>query len=183
MMDPELERGLRELLDREAIWQLLLRYGRGIDRLDREMIRSVYWDDAVDDHHSFVGTADDFINWAMSYHSATNPVHHHGVNNHYVELDGDHAHGETYYTFIGSCHTPPHMLSIGRYIDHFERRGGEWRIANRVCVIEKVFELADGDDAVIAAAAMRYGTPRPAGRDRTDLSYLRPVQPRVLPRS
>lgn len=177
-MDAQLEAKLRELIDRQEIWSLLLRYGRGIDRFDREMIRSCYWDDAIDDHHSFVGAPDDFIAWAMGFHGTYNTVHHHGVGNHYVEIDGDDAHGETYYTFIGAMAEPPHMLSIGRYIDHFQRRDSVWKIANRVCVIEKQFTLADGDDAGVAAAAQAYGPLRPAGRDRNDLSYQRPVVPR-----
>jgi SnoaL-like domain len=177
-MDAQLEAKLRELIDRQEIWSLLLRYGRGIDRLDRELIRSIYWDDAVDDHHTFVGSADDFIDWALSHTRDQNTVHHHGVGNHYVELDGDDAHGETYYTFIGANRKPPHLLSIGRYIDHYQRRDGVWKIANRVCVIEKLFDLADGDDTMIEAMGKTLGPLRPATRDRTDLSYQRPVVPR-----
>lgn len=177
-MDAELERKLRELIDRQEIWSLLLRYGRGIDRLDRALIRSVYWDDAVDDHHTFIGNADDFIDWAFAFSRDYNTVHHHGVGNHYVEIDGDDAHGETYYTFIGANKQPPHLLSIGRYIDHYQRRDGVWKIANRVCVIEKQFDLADGDDATIRTMGEALGPLRPATRDRSDLSYQRPVVPR-----
>jgi hypothetical protein len=28
------------------------------------------------------------------------------------------------------------MRSLGRYIDRFERRDGEWRIAKRICIAE-----------------------------------------------
>ena len=177
-MDAELERKLRELIDRQDIWSLLLRYGRGLDRLDRTLIRSVYWDDAVDDHHTFVGSADDFIDWAFAASQDTNTVHHHGVGNHFVELDGDDAYGETYYTFIGANRRPPHMLSIGRYVDHYQRRNGEWRIANRVCVIEKLFDLTDGDDEMVRVAGEMLGPLPQATRDRSDLSYQRPVMPR-----
>jgi hypothetical protein len=34
-----------------------MRYSRAIDRLDRELLLSVYHEDAVDDHGVFVGTA------------------------------------------------------------------------------------------------------------------------------
>lgn len=177
-MTEDLEAKLRELIDRQEIWSLLLRYGRGIDRLDYELIRSCYWDDAVDDHHSIVGTPETFIDWAFDYSRENNPVHHHGVNNHYVELDGDDAHGETYYTFIGTHRSPPHMLSIGRYIDHYQRRSGEWRIANRVCVIEKLFALEELGDGSAEAGNPAFGALRPATRDRSDLSYQRPIVPR-----
>ena len=35
-----MERALREMIDRQQIWQVLQRYGRGLDRLDRELLRS-----------------------------------------------------------------------------------------------------------------------------------------------
>lgn len=179
-MDPKLEAKLRELIDRQEIWSVLLRYGRGMDRLDRELVRSCYHADAIDDHHAFVGSVEDFTDWAFGFHGGYNTVHHHGVSNHSCEIDGDEAHSETYYTFIGANREPPHMLSIGRYIDHFQRRNGEWRIADRVCVIEKVFALAKGDPRA-EIHDPRAGPPLHASRDRDDLSYARPVKPRQPP--
>ncbi|MDO6414523.1 nuclear transport factor 2 family protein [Sphingomonas sp. BIUV-7] len=178
-MDQDLERKLRELIDRHEIWTLLLRYARGLDRLDREMVRSSYWDDAIDDHHGFVGTPDDFIDWVFTSREGLAGVQHHGLNNHYCELDGDDAYSETYYTFVGVNLTPPHMFSIGRYIDHFQRRGGVWKIANRVTVIEKTYDLhANAADALSIGGDTSYGPLLPATFDRTDLSYERPVVPR-----
>ena len=49
-MDAALEKKLREMVDRQEIWQVLLRYGRGLDRFDVEMARSCYFDDAIEDH-------------------------------------------------------------------------------------------------------------------------------------
>lgn len=177
-MDETLKNKLHELIDRQDIWNVLLRYARGIDRLDRDLIRSCYHDDAVDDHHSFVGAPDDFIDWAFEGSLARNVVHHHGVNNHSCEIDGDNAYAETYYTYIGANREPPHLLSIGRYIDHFQRRNGEWKIANRVCVIEKTFDLMETEDRTAENGDLHYGPLCPATRDRGDLSYQRPVHPR-----
>jgi SnoaL-like domain len=42
-----------ELADREAIRDCLYRYSRGVDRCDEDMLRSVYWEDAFDDHVLF----------------------------------------------------------------------------------------------------------------------------------
>jgi len=177
-MDAGLEKKLRELIDRQEIWAVLLRYARGLDRLDEDLIRSCYHDGAVDDHHVFVGNAGHFIDWAFQNSRDFNTVHHHGINNHTCELDGDNAYAETYYTYIGANVRPPHLLSIGRYIDHFQRRDEGWKIANRVCVIEKTFDLTETADRTAEAGDLRYGPLCTATRNRSDLSYLRPVVPR-----
>ena len=166
------ERQLRDLIDRDAIWQVMVRLARGLDRRDRDLVLSCYHDDAIDDHHVFIGTAASFVDWALDFAERTGVAYHHILSNHCCELDGDDAHAETYYTFSGINLTPPHSLSFGRYIDHFQRRNGEWRIANRVCVMEGRLEVPTGS---IPAA---LGVPLPATFDKTDLSYMRPVAPR-----
>ncbi len=178
-MDAQLEAKLRDLIDRQAIWDVVLRYARGIDRLDRELVRSCYWDDAIDDHHSYVGSPDFFIDVTFADARATSVVQHHGLSNHVCEIDGDDAHCETYYTFIGNNIVPPHLLSMGRYIDHLQRRGGIWKYANRVTVIEKNFSLTEyPGDPQIRAGDTSMGPLLPASRNRDDLSYHRPIVPR-----
>lgn len=180
-MDPELEARLRELVDRQDIWQVLLNYSRGIDRFDRALVRSCYWDDAIDDHHNFVGTPDAFLDdFVWPYHGGYQTVHHHGLGNHSCELAGDEAHCETYYTFVGTNREAPHMLSIGRYVDHFQRRAGVWKIANRVCAIEGVYKL-DEMPGYVDRPVEGLPPPLHAGRDPGDLSYMRPVIPRRWP--
>src|SRR3546814_13116276 len=49
-----------ELADREAIRDCIIRYARGIDRIDEEELDSVYWDNATDDHIFFCGDASRF---------------------------------------------------------------------------------------------------------------------------
>lgn len=177
-MNTSLETRLQELLDRQDIWSVLLRYARGLDRMDRELLRSCYWDDAIDDHHSFVGGPDFFINTVFA-HMVPTGVEHHGLSNHSCEIMGDDAHSETHYTFIGTRDNPPHLLSMGRYIDHFQRRNGIWKFANRVTVIEKNFALTEfPGDADIRAGDTSAGPLLAAARDRGDLSYMRPVVPR-----
>jgi hypothetical protein len=179
MMDQALETRLKELIDRQDIWNVVLRYARGIDRLDREMVRSCYWDDAIDDHYAYLGNPDVFIDVTFEHARAGSVGQHHGLSNHVCELDGDNAYAETYYTFIGANKAPPHLLSMGRYIDHLQRRDGVWKYANRVTVIEKNFALTEHpDDAQILKGDTSVGPLLPNTRDRSDLSYLRPVVPR-----
>ena len=51
---------IQALLDRQAIAELSYRYSRAADRLDRELLESVYWPDGTDDHGAFVGSAPDY---------------------------------------------------------------------------------------------------------------------------
>lgn len=175
-MDAELERKLRELVDRNEIWRVMQKYGRGLDRLDKPLVLSCYWEDAIEDHGNYVGHPSDFIDWAdqstLSFQSSQ-----HGLLNHSCDLQGDDAYCETYYLFVGVGSALPHHMSIGRYIDHFQKRNGEWRIANRVCLVEGNFELPE---AAAAGDMTWYGGTevQPNTRDRNDVSYQRPPVPR-----
>ncbi len=172
-----MEAKLRELVARSEIWQVLQRYARGLDRLDNALARSCYWDDAIEDHNHFVGSPDGFIAFAdqatMGFVTCQ-----HGLLNHSCELAGDDAYCETYYIFTGQLAEPPHFMSTGRYIDHFQRRGGEWRIANRVTIVEGHYALGESELGKGGPPAYGPGETRPDTRDRNDISYHRPPVPR-----
>ena len=52
-----------DLVDRQAIADVVLRYCRGIDRLDLELVRDCYHADATDEHGTFTGTRDEYVDW------------------------------------------------------------------------------------------------------------------------
>jgi hypothetical protein len=188
MTAEELERAVIELQDRQAILDCLMTYSRGVDRLDRELIRSVYHDDAIDDHGMFVGDGEEFADWVIGMHSSTHLSHQHCLFNHFCDLDGDVAHTETYYMFVGmNREGEPLVMSGGRYIDRFERRDGRWAVAARLCVRDwaPLPERPDFDDpstltairAVLPTAVREFmaGGPK-VTRDRHDPSYDRPLK-------
>jgi len=179
-MDAEMEKRLREELDRAEIWRVMQRYARGLDRLDNELARSCYWDDAIEDHGSYVGRPDDFIQWADGTTLAFKSTQH-GILNHSCDLQGDDAYCETYYIFTSVADKAPHLMSTGRYVDHFQRRNGEWRIANRVCIVEGQYELHDYVLSRMMPPAYTPDEPCQATRDRNDVSYHRPPHPRQPP--
>lgn len=172
----DLDPRLQELLDRQAIWQVMLDYSRGIDRFDRVLLTTCYHPDAIDDHGVFVGGRDEFIDWAIGYHGAYQTAHHHGLSNHNCEIDGATAHCETYYHFLGVNPAGAHSLAMGRYIDRVERRDGIWRIAARMCVTEMVADLPPTALPEQWAAALFSNGP--VSRDHDDVSYQRPLATR-----
>ena len=101
----------QQLSDREEIRDLAMRYCRGVDRLDPDVMKSAYWPDAVDDHGNFVGNAHEFVDYCMVAHLRWTWTMH-SIFTHQIELD-------TWY---------------GRYLDRYQKRGDEWRIIHRVCV-------------------------------------------------
>lgn len=167
---------IQALLDRQDILDCVTRYCRAVDRFDREMLLSVYHEDAIDDHGSFVGDREGFADWALNYHREHQLSHHHMIFNHSVELDGDQAHGETYWLFFGENRVKPDTLAVGRYIDRFEKRDGRWAIAERVCISESVNQI-DAVDLPPEFRAMQMGNGR-SSRDRDDISYQRPLRAR-----
>lgn len=172
-LDPELVAFVREQKDRADILACLHRYTRGVDRHDRELMLSAYWPDAFDEHGVAEGIAADFVDWAIGWHHEFQTKHQHIIANHTAELDGDTAHAETYYIFWGENRAGPPTLAFGRYVDRFEKRQGEWRIAHRVCVNEKVGQFAEVELPDEARQLLYKSGPN--RRDRTDISYLRPL--------
>jgi ketosteroid isomerase-like protein len=165
---------LQALVDRQQIHDCILRYCSGVDRFDREMLLSVYHPDAIDDHGAFVGGRDAFVEWAFAYHGKYQHTHKHFVLNHRCDLDGDTAHTETYWMFVGNNRRAPlASLHTGRYLDRFEKREGKWAIAARKCIIEGGGALNDIDVPAVALAA--YAATGVASRDKGDPSYARPL--------
>lgn len=121
-----------ELADRETIRDCLFRYSRGIDRADADLLRSVYWPGAMDYHTGFAGTAEEFIEWSMERLPVLQDKVH-MLGNIFIRLDGDRAKAETYFWSVSITpgEEPRQVMACGRYLDRFEKRGDEWRIAER----------------------------------------------------
>ncbi len=183
-----LAKKVEELWDREAIHQCIHRYARGVDRFDRELIMSAFHPDCLDEHGKFVGSADEFVDWALGMHGAAHLSHQHCLLNHWCDLDGATAHAETYFMFVSMNRAgKPVTIGGGRYVDRLEKRNDEWRIAARVTLRDwsNMDEIPDMDDlssftstrallSDVERAFMNAGR-RPA-RDRSDPSYDRPLQ-------
>jgi hypothetical protein len=127
---------IAELIDRQDIADCLVRFSRGMDRFDRELFLSAFHPDAVIAAGDFVGGPVELYDWAQPMHEAGQYATTHNLLNNSCEIDGDTAHSETYYLFVGRNRDDSNWLAGGRYLDRLERRDGEWRIAFRSNAIE-----------------------------------------------
>ena len=162
-----LQREVRRLSDREAILAAMVRYTRGADRLDRELLLSAYHPDATDDRGAFTGDRQARADWLLAYLETVGHTSHH-VSNFSIEIDGDVAHAESY---VLSTLVPKEggTVSIGgaRYLDRLERRGDEWRIAHRESVMDFTFTVPTKD---LPPSVL------PGLRSAADRSYARPLE-------
>jgi 3-phenylpropionate/cinnamic acid dioxygenase small subunit len=161
---------LERLADQHEIRDVIYSYCRGIDRRDFALVRDCFHADATDDHGDQCRSVDEFIDYvqvAVSRYERTM----HFIGNVLVAVDGDTARAESYaiaYHRLGANERKPERdYVVGlRYVDDFERRDGQWRIATRVCV----FEWSRVD--VVASTAWALSPRAAVGHaDRSDLIY------------
>jgi hypothetical protein len=167
---------LRRLLDKEAIREASLRYTRGIDRHDDDLMAQAYHPTATDDHGGYIGDPAGFIRHAHNTHSRNWDVHHHYIMNQTIDLDGDNAHVETYFLATLRRKDGPIDMVGGRYVDRFERIDGRWAVADRACLVEWNGELAKTETTMDPDLFIR------GSWDRTDISYQRPLRLNRPPR-
>jgi len=138
-MNTEQERRLDALLDKQAILELVHTYCRAADRHDHELMRTLYHEDAMDDHGSFFkGLAMDFID-KLTEIQAPMKILHHNVTAVNIILDGNHAEGEIYVLAFHQVAGPngsSDLLIGGRYFDRYEKRNGHWKFLHRAVVAD-----------------------------------------------
>lgn len=172
-MDAERLARLATLLDRQDILDCLTRFSRGIDRFDRELFLSAFHTDAVIAAGPFVGGPVELCEWAFSLHDAFQTATHHNLLNVTYNIDGDTAHTDTYYLYVGRNRDETNWIAGGRYIDRLERRGGAWRIAMRTNAIEWSGDVPS-TPLPFADVPDIHGNGMP-GRSKSDPSYQRPL--------
>ncbi len=135
---------LDELEARTEIQDALNRFARAVDRQDWALARTLYHDDAFDDHGFFKGAPDPFLAHIAKIH--VHQVHSmHFNSNVLIEFTArDRAFVETYVLVLqrfrpGAPNVPAgsaglRVLASARYLDRFEKRNGAWRVVHRTLV-------------------------------------------------
>ena len=138
------------ITDRFMIQDLMYRWCRAVDRLDRQAMLDIFWPGAIDSHGPYIGPADRLVDWILVRHKPIKTSSHF-VGNMLIEFaTPDLALMETYVRTIqqyppdgkqslaqltgGATGDPDNamdMFTSSRYMDHVERRDGQWRVARR----------------------------------------------------
>jgi SnoaL-like protein len=163
------EPDVQELAAHESLRRLVSTYARAVDRRDFALLRSLYHDDAFEEHGDMFSGGPDayvaFVERALSNYEATA---HYAVTMNF-EIDGDRAEGEVYK--INYHRTAPpdahEVITGSRSLDRFRRDRGEWRFLGRSITLDWSTKRRVDAEAYRDFAA---GSP-PARADAADLSY------------
>jgi hypothetical protein len=151
MTNEDLPQRLQVLLDKQEIYEALMRYCRGVDRRDGDAVASSYHPDAVDDRRSRIRGED--MAAGIEHSDPKQLMSSHFIGNVLIDVDGDTARSEAYCIAHLTLEPADGVIDLGgvfraeesparqyyrfvglRYLDRWERRDGAWKVAHRVCV-------------------------------------------------
>jgi len=130
------QKALATLLAKDEIRELVLLYSRGVDRKDIDLLRTLYAEDATDDHGKYYnGDAAGYLRFLEKSFPHMGYGGHH-ICNHLISVDGDRGEGEVYalaYHLIpdGKGGVLEDFMAV-RYIDSYRKENGRWLFAKRV---------------------------------------------------
>jgi ketosteroid isomerase-like protein len=156
---------IQELLDKQAIREAVMRYCRGVDRCDADLIKSAYHPDARDEQATVTHTGEAIGSYLATAVPKSMASTNHNVGTQNIEINGDLASVETYMQGNHLLKDRRRVNTRVRYLDRFERRNGEWKIIHRRTITESMDVLPPVEpDAV-------FNPPLGGSRDKDDLSY------------
>ncbi len=162
-----IEARLRRLEDVETIRRLIADIARGVDRYDGPLLASAIHDEAVLDMGGGKTIAGAAFAAALKPPVVPPSGRMHLVSNERIDVSGDSARSESH---IVSCQdvivdgVRTTRIRAGRYLDQWERHGGQWKLSARTLVDE--WSRIDGVGEAVPPGAHR-GRPAP-----DDPSYL-----------
>ena len=166
-----LNQAMELLAAKHSIRDCVNRYGRGIDRHDEDLLRSVFHADAIDNHGDATHGREEFIRWGHEWHEDVSVAHSHQMTSHISDVAGNEAHALTYVIF---CLARKDGVTLhiggGRYIDRLQCRDGVWRIIVRRITIDWRFDANTASaDRLTSMAHGRWGKSDPSYRLAPDL--------------
>jgi hypothetical protein len=163
---------LKALLDRERIRDCIARLARGEDRRSAEAITACYWSDSITDFGIYKGTFKEYLAWVVPGAPAVR-VTQHFLGQGLIDLKGDAARVETHviaYHRINMGDEERDSVIGGRYLDQVQRRGAEWRIAQRTMLYDWFQDFGSSVDWSKGMMGMPFSGDHYSGRALRDFS-------------
>lgn len=163
---------IEELCAREAIRDCIARVARGEDRRDADLLRGCFHADASLDFGIFAGDLDAYLAWIVPG-SPQVRLTLHTLGQSLILFDGPGANVETHiasYHRVGAGVSDIDMTIGGRYLDKFEMRDGDWRIARRQMLYDWAGSSAPSADWTQGLMGAPFLHDRATGRTHGDAS-------------
>lgn len=157
---------------REKIRDCLARLARGEDRRDAGLISGAYWPDSTTDYGVFKGDFSEYLAWVVPGSDAITDTQH-LLGQSVIALDADTARVETQvisYHRVDMGEGERDTCIGGRYLDHMEKRHGEWRIARRMMLYDWYQDWGHSADWSQGVMGLPFSAPHFAGRAVGDYS-------------
>lgn len=170
MNGPQAADALRTLLVKERLHELEMAYCRGVDRRDAELLQSIFFDDAVEEHGDmYRGSAIEFVRWAVQDFLPRYEHTAHYVLNEWYRVQGDAAEGETHrvsYHRLREGDARTETIAACRTFNRYACRDGVWKIAHRAVVRDWITRRPVDEPLYRGDFAMPISR-----QDESDLSY------------
>lgn len=159
-----------QLIARAEIYDVLLRYMRGVDRRDMSLVRSAFHPGATQTNPYLApgeaGTVEGLID-LMSANALRIPMSMHLLGNIVYEFASEELAIVESYLIAYQVHRPDDggqgfRETGSRYLDRFEKRDGEWKISKRILPLNFVRPIAPADDEPL------FNNPLASTRDQSD---------------
>lgn len=123
---------MSEIEDRLEIENLQTVFAHAADRGDYALLRSLYTDDAVDDHGGYSGPVDGYIEWVKMTHESYEVLSH-ICGKPLIHLAGDRAESEMKGLVFMRLKGPPaaNTFAVTRAFDRYVRTANGWRFSSR----------------------------------------------------
>jgi hypothetical protein len=165
---------LRDLQAREQIRDRIARVARGEDRRDAALLSASFWPDARCDFGIFAGSFDEYLAWVVPG-APSIPVTLHTLGQSVIDIEGDVARVETHVTAYHRVDMGAEERDTvigGRYLDRLEKRGDEWRIAQRTMLYDWLKDTGVSVDWSQGLMGMAFSGGHFTGRAVGDYSDL-----------
>ncbi|MGI4813733.1 MAG: nuclear transport factor 2 family protein [Janthinobacterium lividum] len=173
------EMAVRDLLVKQRLHELEMAYCRGVDRRDPELLRSIFFEDAIEEHGDmYQGPAYAFVDWVFSDFIGEFEITAHYVLNEWYRVSGDKAEGETHRVSYhrqrgnGDGDSAIETIAACRTFNRYELRDGVWKISYRGVVRDWITQRPVDDALYEGHFAMTQSRHDDADRSYAALSMF-----------